>query len=267
MTSLLIGCGNLGRIILNGFNSSKKKIVVLEKNRGVINELGKNYKNVKFINSLNKVDLKKINFILLCVKPQDSKKILNEIKSLCNKSHTIISFIAGLQTHTISKLVSSNCSIARIMPNIYISSNNSSSAIFSKNKTLGFKNKITKEFKCFGSFVWLNDEKKMNFFTAMFGGGPAYFLYLIQCFHKLIKKNGISTNDSLSLLISLLEGTLVQLKSGNINFNEFIKKVASPGGTTQEALDILTKDQALLNLLEKAINSAKDKSNKIAKQF
>ena len=30
MTSLLIGCGNLGEIILKGFNKSNKKILVLE---------------------------------------------------------------------------------------------------------------------------------------------------------------------------------------------------------------------------------------------
>ena len=32
MTSLLIGCGNLGKIILEGFSKKKKKILVLEKN-------------------------------------------------------------------------------------------------------------------------------------------------------------------------------------------------------------------------------------------
>ena len=33
MTSLLIGCGNLGTIILKGFSLSKKKIIVLEKDK------------------------------------------------------------------------------------------------------------------------------------------------------------------------------------------------------------------------------------------
>ena len=32
MTSLLVGCGNLGKIILEGFSKKKQQILVLEKN-------------------------------------------------------------------------------------------------------------------------------------------------------------------------------------------------------------------------------------------
>ena len=42
MTSLLIGCGNLGKIILEGFSKKKKKILVLEKNIKVCNDIKKN---------------------------------------------------------------------------------------------------------------------------------------------------------------------------------------------------------------------------------
>ena len=39
MTSLLIGCGNLGKIILEGFSKKKKKIHVLEKNIKVCKDI------------------------------------------------------------------------------------------------------------------------------------------------------------------------------------------------------------------------------------
>ncbi len=265
MTSLLIGCGNLGTIILKGFSLSKKKIIVLEKDRRIVNRVTKVYKNVKFFNSLEKIDWNRISYIMLCVKPQDATKTLNEIKDYYNKTHVIISFVAGLQTKSINKFLKSP--VIRIMPNIFIDSNNSATAFFAREIEENLKNKITKDFKIFGEYIWINNEKKMNFFTAMFGGGPAYFFYILRCFDKLIRKNGINVNDSLSLLTSLLEGTLMQLKSKNIDFSESIRKVASKGGTTEEALKVFSKNDALFNLFETAVNSAKDKSNQISKKL
>ena len=43
MTSLLIGCGNLGKIILEGLSKKKKKILVLEKILKFVKILKKNF--------------------------------------------------------------------------------------------------------------------------------------------------------------------------------------------------------------------------------
>ena len=180
MTSLLIGCGNLGEIILKGFQKSKKKIVVLEKKAKISKYILRRYENVIFLNAFNKVNWNDIEYIMICVKPADSSKILNEIKSFCCKNHLVISFVAGLRTTTISKLILSKSSVIRIMPNIFISSNNSASAVYSKDLKANLKKKITRDFKNFGKIVWVDHEKKIDFFTAMFGGGPAYFFYILD---------------------------------------------------------------------------------------
>ena len=267
MTSLLIGCGNLGRIILKGFDSSKKQIIVLEKNRSIISSVTRIFKNVRFLSSLEIIDWKRISYIMLCVKPKDAIITLQEIRTYCNKNHIIVSFVAGLQTKTINKIVLYKSPVVRLMPNIFIESNNSSTAFFSNDIGESLKKKVTKDFRVFGKFIWLNNEKKMDFFTAMFGGGPAYFFYILHCFDKIIRKNGVRVDDSLSLLTTLLEGTLVQLKSKSVNFKESIQKVASKGGTTEEALKVLDKNSTLYNLFETAINSAKDKASKISKKL
>ena len=47
---------------------------------------------------------------MICVKPNDSKKVISEIKNYCNKKHVILSFIAGLEIKTISKWIVSKSS-------------------------------------------------------------------------------------------------------------------------------------------------------------
>ena len=54
---------------------------------------------------------------------------------------------------------------------------------------------------------------------------------------------------------------------GNTNFEKLISKVASKGGTTEEALKIFSRNQSFYSLLEKAILKQKKKSVEISKDF
>ena len=101
MTSLLIGCGNLGKIILEGFSKKKKKILVLEKSVKVCENIKKKFSNVECFSDPKKVNWIKVNYIMICVKPNDSKKVISEIKNYCNKKHVIICLIAVLEIETI----------------------------------------------------------------------------------------------------------------------------------------------------------------------
>ena len=43
--SLLIGCGNLGQIIISGFYKKKKSILICDKNKNLLKKVNKNYKS------------------------------------------------------------------------------------------------------------------------------------------------------------------------------------------------------------------------------
>ncbi len=267
MTSLIIGCGNLGKIILERFSKKKNKIFLLEKNIKVCKEIKKKFSNVECFSDPKKVNWIKVNYIMICVKPNDSKKVFSEIKNHCNKQHVILSFIAGLEIKTISKWIVSKNSILRMMPNIFISSNNSSTAVYAKNLNTNIRNKIEKDFSEFGDIIWMKKEQKIDFFTAMFGGAPAYLFYILNCFNKIIKKNGFTEKQSLSAIKLLLKGVLNNINKENFKFSDSIEKVASKGGTTEEGLKVFSKRNNLFTLFERAILSAENKSKRISKKL
>ncbi len=267
MKSLLIGCGNLGKIILDGFYKTKKNIIVFDNNSKVREKIKNKYKKIELFECLDQIDWRDIEYIMICVKPNSCKTILKEIKKFCNKKHLVISFVAGLRLNNIKESIESKSKVLRIMPNIFIESNNSATALFSKDLNEKYKKKIIKDFSHFGVLVWVEQEERIDFFTAMFGGGPAYFFLILECLSKINKKNGIENKDSILLITSLIEGTLSQIKRGNINFKESINKVASKGGTTEEALKIFNKKNALNFLFEKAIDNAKKKSLMISRKM
>ncbi|MFL2661179.1 MAG: pyrroline-5-carboxylate reductase family protein [Alphaproteobacteria bacterium] len=264
MTVLIIGCGNLGEIILNGLLKKKKKVVVFDKRKIAIN---KNKLNFEFVNNLNDVTWNGISIIMICVKPIDSMDLIKKLKNNILSKHIIMSFVAGLKVKKISKIIGNKCTIVRVMPNIFMSSGNSATGFFSEQNDKTIRNKISKLFEYFGLVIWLDNEKKLDFFTAMLGGGPAYFLFILFCFSNLFKINGFKSRESLELLETLMKGVLVQIKSKNFNFQKTIEKVASKGGTTEEALKVFAKNDQLFKIITNGIKAASLKSRIISSKI
>ena len=99
---LIIGCGNLGKIILNSLIKKKINVVVFEKNKKIRALLRKN-KKVLLINELSEIKQLKIDYILLCVKPRDSISLLKNLKKNIDNAYIILSFVAGLTIKNIKK--------------------------------------------------------------------------------------------------------------------------------------------------------------------
>ena len=59
--------------------------------------------------------------------------------------------------------------------------------------------------------------------------------YILSCFNKIIKKNGFTKKESLSAIKLLLKGVLENINKEDFKFSDSIQKVASKGGTTEEA--------------------------------
>tara|TARA_Y100001954_G_C15784315_1_gene591631 strand:- start:775 stop:1593 length:819 start_codon:yes stop_codon:yes gene_type:complete len=262
--SLLLGCGNLGRIILNGFLSNNMKVKVFEKNQKIQKELKKlNKKNLEIIVSLDSLKDKTFRYVFLCVKPSDSISLIKEIKKKISTKYTFVSFVAGLETKKITEILNTD-KVIRMMPNILIEVGRSSTGVYSKNTSKIFKKEISNHFSFFGILEWLKNEEKMDFFTALYGGGPAYIFYILEIFNKISYQNGFSKKRSQLMLENLLIGTSDLIKKKDQDFEEMIKKVTSKGGTTEKALEFLRKKK-INDIINSGIRKASIRSKNITK--
>ncbi len=264
--SLLIGCGNLGKNILNGFYKKKKRILICDKNKNLLREIRKNYKNFFAVTeNLEDVSFEKIEYILLCIKPQHANEILKIISQKIEQKIKIISFVAGLKDKKVRSFFSHNIEVIRIMPNLLLKVNKSTTGTFSNNLSIYEKGKIEKEFSFFGKLIWLKEESQMDFFTAFFGGGPAYLCFFFEILSKILLKKGFNKKLSNELVFILANGTLEILEK-KLNFDDVVKKVASKNGTTEKALNFFKKEKFSL-LVSQAISKAEQRSKEIAKDL
>ena len=106
----------------------------------------------------------------------------------------------------------------------------------------------------------------MDFFTAFFGGGPAYLSFIFEILSEILIKKGFNKKLSNELVLILVSGT-VEIIDKSLSFEDFVKKVASKNGTTEKALNFLKKDKKLSLLINKAITKAEERSIEIAKDL
>ena len=104
---LLIGCGHMGNALLRSWLSTKSYNVIVVDNIKY-NSLKKKYKNKIYVSksiSLLK-SLKKIDCIVLAVKPGDLNNVLNELSVFSfNSNVSLVSIVAGKKIMFLKKKI------------------------------------------------------------------------------------------------------------------------------------------------------------------
>jgi len=207
--------------------------------------------------------IRKCRYTLLSVKPKDVKIVLNNIKTCFdNKINSIISIVAGISTNYIEKTLDSNASVIRVMPNYPVLFKKGMSAIsrgrFARDEDLSFTEKLIKST---GDYVII-DDKYQNIATALNGSGPAYFFLFCKYLIKSGIQNGLDPEISKKLVIGTMNGAGTVIDKSGIGLDDLIKKIATPGGTTERALKEFEKNK-IDKIVCEAVESAKKRANEL----
>lgn len=272
-----IGYGNMAEAIYQRIDKKLfGKIFLIEKNserRVYINE--KNYKKTQVLKELNGIKFNNSDIVLLAVKPNQIKSVCEEINSLIlgkKDIPIIISIAAGVTTTAIKNFIINNSTnlqndidIFRAMPNLCARDGEAITGLYGKSKQINKSNLttiISKIFKSIGEILWVKKESDLDIVTAISGSGPAYIFYFIDTMIKSAVELGLDKKNAKKLVIQTVIGSG---KAGISidNFAEQISKVASKGGTTEAAINLLNKKN-LDVIFTQAIKAAYSKSKEIS---
>lgn len=261
----IIGCGNMGEALLKGILKSGflkcSEIIFYDKDSGRRKYIERTYKIYPAEGSIEVSGGSR--YILLAVKPQNIKTVLEEIRDDfdCRKS-TIISIIAGVPTSYIEKKLNSNVPIIRIMPNTPALFKKGMAAIsrgrFAEDKDLSFSESLIKNI---GDYV-IVEEKYQNIATALSGSGPAYFFLFCKYLIEVGVKNGLSMETAKKLVAETIIGSGITIKKSEAGLDGLIKMVASPGGTTERALKEFNKND-LKKIVYHAVEGARKRAEEL----
>lgn len=258
----IIGCGNMGGAVLKGLLDKgvtpAKLIVINDKDAGKAAALSSATGcRQEELASL----VKDSEYLIIAVKPQDSKGLLKEISGYIT-SQTIISIMAGVKISSITDILGKEVPLARAMPNMAAVIGESITAVTFNNK-IKQKEEVKNIFSSIGRVVEV-EEASLDAVTALSGSGPAYLFYLVDAMISAAEKMGLKADVAKELAVQTAFGASALLKEKSSSPGDLINAVASKEGTTEAALSIF-EEKGLKKIIEAAIVRAKERSEELSR--
>jgi len=229
----IIGMGNMGEAILKALlkNGTKKTSVLCAETQSArVSFIVKPY-GIKCLENPEEVVTKR-DFVILAVKPQDSKNVLQSIAPLFNEKKILVSIMAGITTSNILSIVGKAIKVVRIMPNICVKVGEGVMGVTS-NKLVGVDDveAVKTLFSSMGKTVELGEEL-MDAFTALGGSGPAFVLLFLEAMIDAGVKLGLPRDKSTAVSSQVVKGTIKMLEAESLHPTLMREMITSPGGTT-----------------------------------
>ncbi|WP_152393890.1 pyrroline-5-carboxylate reductase [Paenibacillus guangzhouensis] len=203
--------------------------------------------------------LRDASIIVLAMKPKDAAEALLEIRPLVNPQQLIISVIAGLSIGTMQELLDAHNPIVRTMPNTSSTIGLGATGMCFSSSVNAIQQQIALNmFEAIG-VVSIVEENQMDIVTGVSGSGPAYVYYLIESMIAAGIHGGLSNEQARNLTIQTLIGAAHMVQSTGEDPAELRRKVTSPGGTTQAAIETLQSfhfTEALMTAIQRAADRA-----------
>lgn len=107
-----------------------------------------------------------------------------------------------------------------------------------------------------GKTVWIEDEALMDAVTAVSGSGPAYAFLLAEAMETAARAEGLPADAARTLVVQTLLGAARMLAESGEAAGELRRRVTSPGGTTQAAIETF-QNGGFETLVADAIHAAR----------
>lgn len=179
--------------------------------------------------------------VLLCCKPQYMKVVVGSAREALPADALLISIAAGMTVENILGFLGRPHALVRAMPNTPLMANAGMTALARGDlATPAHLATARSIFESAGKVIDV-PESMLDAVTAVSGSGPAYYFLLTEHLARAAQELGFdaATADLLARQTAL--GSALMLSQSADSPQELRRKVTSPGGTTQAAVEHMEK--------------------------
>ena len=264
-TILLVGCGNMGRAMLEGWLAARPSLAAYvvepaEALRNKASALGATAVST----SEELPEGLTPDLIFLAVKPQVMPSVLPDYARFTGS--TFVSIAAGTTVATLQAGLGAAAAVIRCMPNTpaaigagmmvcWATDGVSEAAKALSNDLLGASGKV----------AWIEDEVLMDAVTAVSGSGPAYIFHFVEALTAAAVKAGLPAELSETLAMQTVMGAGRLAAESDTPPGTLREQVTSPGGTTAAGLSVLRDTGRLEALLTETVEAARVRGVELGK--
>jgi len=202
--------------------------------------------------------------VVLAVKPQQLKIVAQSLAAANSARNTLfISVAAGICSKTLLAWLGEQTPLVRAMPNTPALIQCGATALFaSPNVTTEQHNFAESIMRSAGLTVWLDDEADMDAVTALSGSGPAYYFLFMEAMETAAMDLGLSTDVARLLTLQTAFGASRMALESSEDPAVLRQRVTSPGGTTEQALNVL-EQSGLRETIRLALQAAARRAHEL----
>lgn len=202
---------------------------------------------------------------LLAVKPQVMRAVCEALAPLAQTERPlVVSIAAGITAAQLQRWLGGGVAVVRAMPNTPALLGAGVTGMFgSAEVDANGRERATNLLASAGRTVWIDDEARMDAVTAVSGSGPAYIFLLAEAMEAAALAEGLPADAARTLVLETVLGAARMLTESGEDPAELRRRVTSPGGTTQAAIETFEAG-GFQTLVAAAIHNATERGRQLS---
>jgi len=203
--------------------------------------------------------------IVLAVKPQRLRHVLEELKGSLQPEQLVVSVVAGAKIQSIADELL-HASVVRTMPNTPaqigegITAWTASAGVSEKQEA-----QVRAMLEALGKTVRVENERQIDMATALSATGPTYIFLVMEALIDAGVHMGFSRHVAQELVHQMMLGSVLFARESHKHPAELRNMVTSPGGTSAEAIYQMEKG-SLRTVLSKAVWAAYQRAESLGEK-
>ncbi|QEE23931.1 pyrroline-5-carboxylate reductase [Rhodanobacter glycinis] len=260
-----IGGGNMARSLIGGLlktGVAAADIRIAEPQAEAREALARDFGVTTFAD--NALAINDADVVLLAVKPQVMPAIREGLRDTLQRQRPLlISIAAGVRLDQLERWFG-NLPIVRCMPNTPALIGAGATGLCANARVSAPQRAQAQHIlDAAGLTRWIDDEALMDTVTGLSGSGPAYFFALVEALEDAATAQGLPRDTARALAVQTCLGAGRMLAESGEAPGELRRRVTSPNGTTQAALESFAAD-GLPRIAARAVAAATQRGGELA---
>jgi pyrroline-5-carboxylate reductase len=209
----------------------------------------------------NRLAVKGARIVLIGVKPAMVPDLLREIADDLEPNSIVVSVAAAVTTQTMEGIVAG--SVLRAIPNTPAVVGKAVTGLAAGSRATAADMALGRSlFETIGTVLEVPEEK-IDALSTISGSGPAYVFYFIEELTRTAIDLGFSAEEAAIMVNGTFLGSAELLVSSGVAPDELRRRVTSPKGTTERAIEVL-QSADLKSLFDRATAAALARAKEMA---
>lgn len=271
-TIALLGAGSLGSAILSGLITPRVEVSggirVTTRTSAASDQLphhsGLTVNSTQVDPGANISAVTDARIVVVAVKPAMVPDLLREIAPALGSDAIVVSVAAGVTLATMEALLPESVRVIRSMPNTPALVGKAVTGISAGSGVTPSELRLVRSlFETVGEVVEV-PETQIDALSTISGSGPAYVFALIEALTLAAEGKGFDRGTARTLVEQTFLGAALLLASSEETPAELRRRVTSPGGTTERALEVMARAD-LPSMFEEATDAALARASELAR--